>query len=147
MRKRAAAGGLAVAGALAAAFWFQPPTQIIRNDNGGNVEARVHQIAVLRQAGTRVEIRGRCASACTMLIGLPKACVARTARLEFHGPSSQYYGVSLSPHQFEYWSGVMAGYYPPRMRAWFMSTARQTTMGVITISGAQAARLGARACR
>jgi hypothetical protein len=147
MRKRAAAGGLAAAGVLAAALWFQPATMVIQSDRGGNVEARVHQIEQLRKAGTKVEIRGRCDSACTMLIGLPKACVAHTARLGFHGPQSQYYGISLSPHQFEYWSRVMAGYYPRAIRARFMAEWRQTTMGLHVITGAQAIRMGARACR
>jgi hypothetical protein len=82
-----------------------------------------------------------------VLNGLPKACVARTARMGFHGPSSQFYGISLSPHQFEYWSRVMAGYYPRAIRARFMSEWRQTTMGLHVITGAQAIRMGARACR
>jgi len=120
---------------------------VVRNDKGGNVEQRVHQIEQLRQAGTRVRIVGRCDSACTMFLGLPRACVARTARLGFHGPQSQYYGISLPPHQFEYWSGVMADHYPPRLRARFMAEWRNTTMGLHVISGAEAIRMGARACR
>ncbi len=120
--------------------------KIVRNDPGGSVESRLREIAQLRLAGTRVEIRGRCTSACTMLLGLPNACVAGSSRLGFHGPQSQYYGVSLAPDQFEYWSRVMADHYPAAMRAWFIKEARQTTMGVITISGTQAIKMGARAC-
>ena len=144
MKKRLAAGGVLVAAAL----WFQIPAPlIIHNDRGGNVEQRVHQIEQLRKAGTRVQIRGRCDSACTMFLGLPRACVARTARLGFHGPQSQYYGISLSPANFERWSRVMAGYYPPRLRSRFMAEWRQTTMGLHVITGAEAIRMGARACK
>lgn len=120
--------------------------KIVRNDPGGSVESRLREIAQLRLEGTRIEIRGQCVSACTMLLGLPNTCVARSSRLGFHGPQSQYYGVSLAPEQFDYWSRVMADHYPAQIRAWFIKEARQTTMGVITISGSEAIRMGARAC-
>jgi len=119
---------------------------VIRQDSGGSVETRLRQIAQLRKAGTRIEIRGQCQSACTMFLGLPNACVARSSRLGFHGPQSQYYGISLPPDDFEYWSRVMADHYPQDIRAWFMDEARQTTMGLITITGADAIKMGARAC-
>lgn len=138
--------------ALAAAG-FAPPdpagaqtVSIVRNDMGGGLESRLRKIAQLRAAGTRVEIRGQCTSACTMFLGLPNACVARSSRLGFHGPQSQHYGISLPPDEFEYWSRVMADHYPAPIRAWFMSEARQTTMGLSTISGAEAIRMGARPC-
>ena len=122
------------------------PVKIVRNDSGGSIESRLREIAQLEVSGTRVEIRGQCASACTMFLGLPDACVARTSRLGFHGPQSQYYGIALPPAQFEYWSRVMADHYPGLIRSWFLKEARQTTMGLITISGAQAITMGARAC-
>jgi hypothetical protein len=113
-------------------------TKIIRNDPGGPVTARLQEIARLRSTGIRIEIRGNCASACTLYLGLPNTCVALSSRLGFHGPQSQYYGVSLPPPEFEHWSRIMAGHYPGAMRAWFMDEVRQTTMGLVTISGAQA---------
>jgi ATP-dependent protease ClpP protease subunit len=119
---------------------------VIRNDLGGSIEARLQMIANLRNVGERVEIRGVCASSCTMLLGLPTTCVAPNARLHFHGPSTQFYGVALAPKEFERWSRIMAEHYPPAIRQWFMSTARHTIMGTIAISGNEAARLGARAC-
>lgn len=122
------------------------PVNVVRNDNGGSIETRLEMIAHMRRAGHRIEIRGNCASACTMFLGLPNTCVARNARLGFHGPSSQYYGISLPPREFEYWSRVMADHYPAAIRNWFMTTARHTTMGLVTITGAEAIRLGARAC-
>lgn len=119
---------------------------IVQNDLGGSVEERLTMIAALRNEGRRVEIRGQCASACTMYLGLPNACVSRASQLGFHGPQSQYYGISLPPDQFEYWSRVMASNYPAPIAQWFMAQARQTTMGIITISGSQAIKMGAHPC-
>ncbi|CUX79348.1 MAG: hypothetical protein HLUCCA05_14670 [Roseibaca calidilacus] len=146
---RAATIGLAILALLhgpALVYAQAAPVSVIHNDNGGSLEERLEMIDQMRRAGQRVEIRGRCASACTMFLGLPNACVARTARLGFHGPSSQFYGISLAPREFEYWSRVMADHYPSAIRTWFMRTARFTTMDTITITGAEAIRLGARAC-
>lgn len=136
---------LAVTCAIAAPVAAQTAL-IVRNDLGGSVEERLFMIAALRNEGRRVEIRGQCASACTMYLGLPNACVSRASQLGFHGPQSQYYGISLPPDEFEYWSRIMASNYPPPIAQWFMSQARETTMGLITISGAQAIKMGAQAC-
>ena len=119
---------------------------VITQDLGGSVESRLRGIEQLRVAGTRVEIRGQCASACTMLLGLPNTCVARSSRLGFHGPQSQYYGISLPPEEFEHWSRIMASHYPGAIKSWFMSEARQTTMSLVTLTGAQAIKMGARSC-
>ena len=119
---------------------------IVRNDLGGSIEERLSRIEQLRALGTRVEIRGTCASACTMLLGLPNACVGQASRLGFHGPQSQYYGVSLPRAEFEYWSQVLAAHYPATISDWFMKTARNTTLSLITISGKQAIKMGARPC-
>ncbi|MFN4131074.1 MAG: hypothetical protein ACK4GC_14860, partial [Paracoccaceae bacterium] len=105
---------------------------VIQKDLGGSMEGRLRTIAKFRSSGTKVEIRGQCASACTMYLGLPNACVARSSRLGFHGPQSQYYGISLPPDEFEYWSRVMADHYPRAIRNWFLSVARHTTMDLIT---------------
>jgi hypothetical protein len=122
------------------------PVSVIRNDRGGSVAERLKMLEHLRRTGSKIEIRGTCASACTMLLALPNTCVAANARLHFHGPSSQYYGVALSPAEFEYWSRIMADHYPPSIRRWFMTTARHTIMGTIAITGTEAARLGVTAC-
>ncbi|NEX45220.1 hypothetical protein [Pseudotabrizicola algicola] len=142
MRVRIAS--LAVAFALVASAAV--PQTIIENDPGGSLVDRLTALASLRQTGHRVEIVGWCASACTLYLGLPGACVRPSARLGFHGPQSQFYGVSLPPDDFEHWSRVMADHYPPQLRAWFMRDARNTTMGVVQITGAQAIQLGARQC-
>ena len=81
-----------------------------------------------------------------MLMGLPNACVTPTSRLGFHGPQSQFYGISLPADEFNFWSNVMANHYPSAIKHWFMTKARKTTMGLITITGAEAIRLGAKPC-
>lgn len=124
----------------------QAQVLVVSNDMGGSVQSRLQTIAALRSTSTRVEIRGQCASSCTMFLGLPNACVDPNSRLGFHGPQSQYYGISLPPDQFEYWSQVMASNYPGPIANWFMADARRTTMGLVTISGREAIRMGARSC-
>jgi hypothetical protein len=131
---------------LAWAVFAAPGTLVIKNDLGGPVAERVAQIERLRSAGARVEIRGTCTSACTMFLGLPNACVDPSARLGFHGPRTQFYGVPLPPKDFERWSKVMASYYPPQIARWFLRKARYDIIGMITISGSEAIRLGARKC-
>lgn len=62
----------------------QAETVVIRNDYGGNVleyQARRRELA----EADRVEIRGRCDSACTIFLTLPNACVGPGATLGFHG--------------------------------------------------------------
>jgi len=135
----------AVLWALFAWAAFASPL-VITNDRGGVVAERVEQVRAMRQAGAVVRIKGRCYSTCTMLLGLPSACVYPSARMGFHGPQSQFYGVALPPAEFERWSRVMAGHYPPKLRAWFMQTARHITMSVVVMSGADAIRLGAKPC-
>jgi hypothetical protein len=116
----------------------------VRNDRGGSVKDRVALIEQLRAAGTTVRILGRCDSSCTMFLKI--ACVAPRARLGFHGPQSQYYGISLTPEDFLYWSEVMANYYPAKIKSWFLREARHETLGLTIITGATAIKLGAKPC-
>jgi len=118
----------------------------VRKDMGGSVEDRLDEIARLEQAGTPVRIVGTCVSACTLYLGLATACVMPKARLGFHGPSTRLKGLPLPREEFERLSRLMAAQYPPAIRAWFMAEARMVTGDYITISGAEAIRLGARPC-
>jgi len=118
----------------------------VRKDMGGSVEERLAEIARLEQAGTPVRIVGTCVSACTLYLGLSTACVKPGARLGFHGPSTRLRGLPLPYEEFERLSRLMAEKYPPAIRAWFMAEARMVTGDYITISGAEAIRLGARPC-
>lgn len=120
--------------------------QVIRNDLGGSLERRVAQISSLAGSARPIEIRGDCASSCTLYLGLPQTCVSETARLGFHGPQSQIQGIGLTPSEFEYWAQLMASYYPPEIQSWFLTKASKVTSKVFVLSGRDAIRMGARAC-
>lgn len=122
------------------------PVHVVRRDPGGPVEPRLAEIAALRRAGARVEIRGGCWSACTLYLGLPGTCVSRAARLGFHGPASQRRGIGLTPAAFEHWSRVMAAHYPEPLRGWYLREGRRLTLGFREISGAELIRLGIAEC-
>ncbi len=135
--------------ALAPGFGLAGPTamivRVVQNDRGGVVGSRVQEIAQLQQQRHRVEIRGQvCLSTCTMYLGAPNVCVSPQTRFGFHGPS--YYGRPLKPQQFEYWSQVIASYYPDRLREWYMATGRYKSDGYYTITGAQLIRMGVAQC-
>lgn len=138
---------LIIAVALGTSGLATPVTALdVRNDNGGSVEARVAEVERLRSQGVRVRILGTCLSACTLYLGLPNTCVSPGAKLGFHGPSTRHAGLPLPHSEFERLSAVMASYYPGEIRNWFWQEARMRTKGLYTISGAQAIRMGARAC-
>ncbi len=85
---------LVLALALAACVTTNPPVAEaapqkaiqIWNHKGGNVLDTVQYRNKLAASGRRVEIRGYCRSACTILITLPNACLARDATVGFHAP-------------------------------------------------------------
>ncbi|WP_050521652.1 hypothetical protein [Pseudorhodobacter wandonensis] len=118
----------------------------IRNDLGGAVSSRIAKVEQLRAAGIQVRILGTCVSACTLYLGLPNTCVATSARLGFHGPSTRLKSIPLPRQEFERISRQMATYYPGKIRKWFMSQARMRTGSYYTISGTQAIAMGARPC-
>lgn len=104
---------------------------VIDHDAGGFIGERAASIATSAPA----EIRGYCASACTM--HLSNGCVYPDARLVFHGPQTG------DADAFDRWSDVMAGHYPPALAAWFMSQGRYRTS---EMTGAQAVEMGATPC-
>lgn len=118
----------------------------VRNDMGGSVRERLATIRALEAQQVPVRITGTCVSACTMYLGLSRACVTPQARLGFHGPSTRLRGMPLPAGEFERLSQEMARHYPPAIRAWFLSDARLVTGDYITITGAEAIRMGARPC-
>lgn len=122
-----------------------PPIRI-DDDRGGLLADRVRQIKRLRRSGQAVEIAGECLSACTLYLGLANACVWPSAVLGFHGPASVLPGMALPPAEFEHWSRVMAGHYPPVLRRWFMRTGRQMLFGFHKISGTTLIDMGVNDC-
>lgn len=119
---------------------------IITNDMGGSLEDRIIEIERMRAIGTPVQIVGTCVSACTLYLGLPSTCVMPQARLGFHGPRSTLQGIPLPRQKYEYFTHVMASYYPGGIRSWFMTDARLVTDTYYEITGRQAIAMGARSC-
>lgn len=117
---------------------------VIRSDRGGLIDDMMAQVAQLRDSQRRVEIRGTCLSACTLLLALDTVCVAPRARLGFHGPSS--YGRPLHPNDFERWSQEIAAHYLPPLRRWYMETGRHRLKGYYRLRGDQLIELGYPAC-
>lgn len=122
-------------------------TITIRNDSGGSLQERLDEIEVLRMSGEEIRITGYCASACTMYLVLPNTCVTKGAKLAFHGPQTQYYGVSLTAIDFEKWSKLIAEQYPPSICEKYLNEWRYTTVGAVQISGTEAIRMGVRECK
>ncbi|MFV2034775.1 MAG: hypothetical protein ACC631_06655 [Halocynthiibacter sp.] len=118
---------------------------VVSNDRGGLVGRRAEQIETIRATRQRVEIRGRiCLSSCTMYLGLPNTCISPDTSFGFHGPS--FYGTALSPADFEYWSAVIASYYPQPLRDWYMREGRTRISNYFRISGRELIRMGIKQC-
>lgn len=114
----------------------------INHDIGGPLITYAMEAARVED---RIEIRGTCASACTLFIGRENTCLGPNARLGFHGPYSTR--GKMGEDQFDRASIFMAGYYPPKIAAWFMKTARFTgPNSVVWLTSAQAIDMGAKPC-
>ena len=122
------------------------PSLVIGNDRGGYLHDRLIELENLERNGVAVEIRGRvCFSTCTMFLGLPRTCVNPNTTFGFHGPSKN--GRRLAPEDFDYFSRVMAKYYPEPLKSWFLKKGRNRISGVYRIKGTQIIQMGVRACR
>ena len=124
-----------------AAFFLLASTQattgsyVVPSDRGGALSDRLLEISQVRAERHSVEIRGKlCFSTCTLFLGLPGACVNPGTIFGFHGPSRG--GRRLEQEQFDYFSRVMAQYYPAALKAWFMAEGRYKIRGFYRISGA-----------
>jgi hypothetical protein len=129
---------------LAAPVWADVGTLRVSGDWGGEVDARVAEVARLERDGTRVVISGVCASACTLYLALPTTCLARGAKLGFHGPQAAQGFMPLAT--FERYQALMAGHYPPRMAAWFLQGPGSGMDGEAWLTAQQAVGMGAKAC-
>lgn len=83
MRLRAAAVSIALAMNISSGL----ATVRIGDDTGGQIGPYLAKYRALRASGEMVVIDGRCASACTMVVGIiprNRICVTPRAVLEFH---------------------------------------------------------------
>lgn len=137
--------GMVSATLLPTAATAQQP-YVVGNDRGGYLHDRLIELSNLERNKVQVEIRGRvCYSTCTMFLGLPGTCVNPDTVFGFHGPSSS--GRRLAKQEFDYFSRVMAEYYPLPLKNWFMAEGRNRISGVYKVKGSQIIAMGIPACR
>lgn len=87
---------------------------VIENDLGGSLNRYAREFKAYQKSGERVEIAGRCASACTIYIALPNACIHPEAKLGFHTATA--FGLAPS----EAGNKWVAQFYPAKLKAKFM---------------------------
>lgn len=123
-----------------------PRYLVVGNDRGGFLHDRLLELENLERNGVQVRIRGRvCFSTCTMFLGLPGTCVDPDTIFGFHGPSRG--GRRLPQKDFDYFSRVMADYYPEPLKSWFMDKGRNRITGVYRIKGSEIIQMGVPACQ
>jgi hypothetical protein len=89
---------------------IEPPSLTRTVDNGGEVHAYAAKINQLNSSGKEIRIPDECYSACTMLLGVRKACVVENTALYFHAAYDRSRGrIGLAGTM------LMASYYPPRV--------------------------------
>ena len=93
-----------------------PHTVIIKYGQGGRVDEHRQRFADYRRTKTKVEIRGPCYSACTMVAAyIPKAdlCIAEGAFFAFHAVRvRETHKISLTETEAAYWDQ------PEQIRSW-----------------------------
>ncbi|MBG0810031.1 hypothetical protein IY145_11645 [Methylosinus sp. H3A] len=114
-------------------------------DAGGNLRSYVADVQRLNAEGAPKAIRGVCASACTIYLGVKNVCVERTAQLWFHAAH-----LPGDSHPDALGSLEMLAFYPPRVRekvirsGAFDSTDFDNSK---SISGEELISMGVPACR
>ena len=107
---------------------------VIRDNGGGRVAEFERAARQARRRGVRIEIRGRCDSACTVMAdrARPHVCVTEWAQLRFHmgydwDAEGRYIG--RSPIS-----------YNPDIAAWISDRGGLPTTGLLAMSGMEALR-------
>lgn len=124
-------------------------TMVVSRDLGGMYLERLSTINGIALSGQTVEIKGTCASACTLFLTLEdNTCVHPRARLGFHGPQMYIQGRLINVPEPERTRVVklVAAHYPPAFRAWFMDNAAHLSGEFVWMTGAEAIALGAKPC-
>jgi hypothetical protein len=113
----------------------RPNSVSIYANSGGSVGSFVRKARALKRTGTAVRFTGRCDSACTLLLALPRSqtCIAPGAYFRFHAPVSRSRRMAALTHRY------MVAKYPGWVRS---QIARHggLTRKLITINYAQASK-------
>lgn len=96
------------------AFQSSRKSVSISNNSGGMIVQFALKLAEYRDAGTLVKFSGRCDSACTLFLSLPKqqTCIKPGAYFRFHAPSARSSRSERSAQAF------MMTKYPEWVRSW-----------------------------
>lgn len=114
------------------------PVVVIHEDLGGSVDAFAHRVARYDRRVVRVEVRGECASACTMVLALSdRVCVGPNASFGFHQaytplPADRY----ATWNRSEAGTAVLMAHYPPAVVTW-ISAHGGLTGDLIWLRGAE----------
>ena len=132
--------GLGLAFVLASTLCGGPARAWDSFDGGGVVGDYLAFVDRANASGARVEIAGVCASACTMKLGVRRACIYPDAQLWFHAarnPDGRINALGTL---------IMWEKYPAGVRSWAANSGALSSAQFTTLSGAQAIALGVRAC-
>ena len=97
-------------------------TITIRNNSGGNVARFAIRAASMERSGTNVRFAGRCDSACTLYLGLPRSqtCISPGAFFRFHAPTARSARAAGAAQRFMY------ARYPGWVRSWIAAKGGMT---------------------
>lgn len=107
----------------------------ISNNSGGVVVKYALKTAQFRRAGTLVKFSGRCDSACTLFLGLPRnqTCISPGAYFRFHAPSAR------SSRSARMAKSYMMSKYPGWVQSWIRRKGGLSTQ-LVTMDYAYASR-------
>ena len=91
----------------------------IQHDLGGQIGDYLKKYAAVRHSGERVVVDGRCASACTLALGViphDRICVTDNAVLAFHAAWEPLEDGRTVTHRAG--TALLMSIYPPTIRAW-----------------------------
>lgn len=96
---------------------------VVRNDSGGYVVAYAMRLDELKKNKTKVRFSGRCDSACTMYLALPRttACLEPGAKFRFHLPSARSRATVARATDF------LMSTYPQWVRQWIAANGGLTS--------------------
>ena len=119
----------------------------IRDHRGGFLPQVVAEVTALNGAGVAGRIDGAyCFSACTVYLALDDVCVAPWTQFGFHAPRDPRTGRVVTGQAFDHATLHVAGYYRPRLAAWWLQHGRFVHNGMAFRSGAELIGMGYRAC-
>jgi hypothetical protein len=115
------------------------PPDIVQQDNGGNLLARIEFVEAHKN-DPLYRLPLECFSSCTLLLGISGACVSKGSLLFFH--SAEIDG-KMAP---KYLNDYAASYYPPAIQKWVKEHHALDKEGWTLMDWQTAASLGVKVC-